>query len=287
MKIRVISLDYDGCLHRSFDSDVIAENQKLLCYLKSESKRYDKTIAFLGSNRQSKKVDKSNSMQNKSSCFIPFLMVVKHLDVDIDLLLMADIYGNLPEGTSFFRAIDRKYRGSHADWIFDETKLTLLYAQIHKTAKQYSSETIEYHFFDDRSILNNGFSNDILDHLHGFFSKYPDVLPKNVTLCLHHYQGERIVSYSKIQGIGMIDKDYAQTVKEMAYLVTKKLPQYLWRGGVTGLNMGIPIDVARNLNPTQLTRDKRVKVSQMSVFTTPPSKTSEHQQALLSVCSIL
>ncbi len=48
------------------------------------------------------------------------------------------------------RAIDKNYKGGHSDWLFDETKATIIYAQMHKIANENPNEEIVFDFYDDR-----------------------------------------------------------------------------------------------------------------------------------------
>lgn len=270
MAIRTISFDVDGCLFnskylRSNDKEIVTHNQELLDQLKKNNDNYQKTIVFIGSNRQSKTIDDVNAI-DKGSCFLPLLEVAKYLEADFDPFLLADLYENLDEGTSLSRALSNSYKGNHAQWLFDETKLTVLYAQIHKTAKQNSSEAIEYHFYDDRSRLNGTPGLEILDCLHSFFSKYPHMLPKNVTLCLHHYKGKDVTPYPEIEGVGLIDRDYSRTVKEMAWQALGQVPEFGQNDKGFEPYYDQTIDTALIIDPSQLTREKPVRVSQGSLF---------------------
>lgn len=235
MTIKVLSFDFDGCL---FNSSYVKScgapgpkdkvfllfhhNQLLFTAIKAEieTKAYAKVIGFVGSNRQSKLVDIQNEGK-KGSCFPAMEEVAKFLGITLDKFLLADVYGNLEPGLSYDRAMkyslaeayDAKF--SHAEWTFDASKISLLYAQIHKIAFKYSYESILFDFYDDRA--------DILEGLEDFFSKNPSWLPSNLILRLHRYAGEEVVDYAPIQGTGLIDWDFQETVKKMGTLVGKNL----------------------------------------------------------------
>lgn len=74
MTIRVTSLDFDGCLFHmgyilSEDKDVVKSNQALFDQLIEENKAFARVVTLVGSNRQSKYADDSNSGHGKGSCF--------------------------------------------------------------------------------------------------------------------------------------------------------------------------------------------------------------------------
>lgn len=216
MTIRVLSFDFDGCLFNldyiNKTHDVIQSNMALLNQIKQENDeaKHNKVITFVGSNRQSKAVDLANS-PGKGSCFPAVQQVNQFLGTSLDSFLLADVYGQLPAGTSFNRAIDKENKLPDANWMFDHTKATILYAQMHKTANEHPNEAITFDFYDDRQ--------DILDALNKFYKYHQHLMPSNVTLRLHRYDGNlKSPNYSDIQGTGDINIDYRKTVVEMALI---------------------------------------------------------------------
>ena len=222
MTVHVLSFDFDGCLcnneYRSNGGDIIGANQKLLKEIKKTNHAYSKVITFVGSNRQSYAVDQVNmNLNDTASCFIEIPTVAREIESEFDPFLLADIYGvlskdgrngdRLPHGTSFNRAV-KKNNDPHASWRFDEGKLTILYAQIHKMAKKFPDEQIIFDFYDDK--------NEILKGLNVFFDQYPQMLPDNVTLNLLHYDGVNHSKVATIQGKGICDSEYESTVIAMA-----------------------------------------------------------------------
>lgn len=213
------SIDCDGALlHAQMrEKDVISKNIHLLKYLNQYIELFKLSgqnpkvcfFVFLGSNRQSKRTDDYNAKSNNTcSGFQAIQKVAEYLGVTLDKFLMADLYNDLDPGTSFNKAT-MGIVGFHGDWIFDHSKVTLLYAQMHKLAQTYPNEKIRFDFFDDR--------RDILNGLYAFFSQNPELIPKNVVLGLNVYEGDRSpVHLSDIKGTGIIDGDYQQTVKDMA-----------------------------------------------------------------------
>jgi len=134
-------------------------------------------------------------------------------------------------------------------------KFTLLYAQIHHVAKKYHpKKCIHFHFYDD--------NHEILQNLIAVFSHDKDLIPKNMTLHFHHYmRGSHAVDTSRtpiihhIQGTGIIDDHYRETVKD----ITKTIPIYD-RGNIaftektTPMHIGDPLDTFFDIQIGQRTR---------------------------------
>jgi hypothetical protein len=171
--------------------------------------------------------------------------VSDYLGSTLDPFLLADIYGALPSGESYAHAIDKDYKGSHSDWLFDETKATIIYAQMHKSALENPNEEIIFDFYDDRGFGMRA-PKDILEELHEFFSKNPELIPPNVTLRLNHYAGDKVRSMEPIKGKkdNIIDANYRKTVLDMAEVTKKNDTNY--DGIMT------PIYVARNVTAKDL-----------------------------------
>lgn len=232
MTIRVLSLDFDGCLfHTAYvcsknqhTSDrVIQCNKAFLDKLRLEGDQYAKTITFIGSNRQSKQIDDFNhwspSRNYKGSCFPAIKTITAYLnkgkaDVRFDSFLLADIYGELEVGTSYKYATNKKYHGNHAAWRFDETKLSILYAQMQKIASEHKDEEIQFDFYDDR--------RDILETLKTYFEKNPKSIPQNITLNLDYYAGSTESLQLSIKGTGEIDCHYKETIKSLGLKVSRQ-----------------------------------------------------------------
>lgn len=219
MAIRVLSFDFDGCLfHSNYifseQKDVVKSNHAFLNKIKEENKEFTKAYTFVGSNRQSFAIDIINS-RSKGSCFPAVKQVSDFLGTTLDTMLLADIYGDLPDGTSYARATNQNNQEKHSEWLFDETKATILYAQMHKIANENPNEEIVFDFYDDRGI---GAIKpvDILEHLHNFYEKNQYLIPSNVTLRLHQYAGAEVTPIAQIKGTGFIDQNYRQTVKDLA-----------------------------------------------------------------------
>ena len=217
-KILVASKDFDGCIfnvknyHPSVDKDVIAHNLPLWNYLEQRRVSFSKTYSMVGSARQSKGIDAEGSITRRTgSCFTAIQKIADHLSFTVEPFLLSDTWGDLPAGTSYNRLMGANFKKEkHHCNVYDDSKLTIVYAQIHHIATKHPEAAIVYDFYDDKF--------DILEKLFEFFSEFPEMLPASVTLCLHQYKGSEVNAMEEINGIGKIDKDYRQTVVYMMEL---------------------------------------------------------------------
>jgi hypothetical protein len=237
--IRALSFDADNCLfHRKYKpsveevlsghcQQVITKNKPLLEKLKEENYAFDETVVLVGSLRQSHEVDLLNAVNGKTeSIFHAIRRVATELKATLDKFLLADIDTNQAAGSTFNRAeqqfdarapdefdkrdIERLLRDTKK-CSSDTCKASMLYAQIHKLATQYSEDNIVFDFYDDK--------DGILQPLVRYFEHYPELLPKNVTLQLNHYDGGDVTLVSSIQGCGFIDKNYRKTTQDMMEVI--------------------------------------------------------------------
>ena len=214
MIVRVFSFDFDGCIYnRKYQKlkNVISSNELLFNAIKKEIKRSDviAAVTFIGSNRQSASLNISNSVSNRTgSCFEDIEVINKHIGTQLDKLLLADIYSNLPDGSAFDAVRDPGFFTTHSECWFDRTKVLLLYAQMHKMALKYPDDQIVFDFYDDKA--------DILKTIQELFSKNPSLIPDNLTFRSHQYAGEDIIDLTPILGTGKADKNYRKTVKNWA-----------------------------------------------------------------------
>ena len=219
-RIYVVSLDMDHCIFNHYYNwlpdcnprEVIDKNRGFLDFIRSKAAYYNHFITFVGSARQTKRIDTLCSAKNKTeSAFTAIKTISTYLNARLDDFLLADIYFDLPVGTSFQRATDEFYRGEHSTGPNDYTKFTLIYAQVHKVANQYPHNEIVFDFYDDGGIARAKILND----LHRYFSEMPDKLPANIVLNLIHYEGDGTTDISSIRGSGFIDQNYRRTVHEI------------------------------------------------------------------------
>ena len=214
MTLRVISIDFDGCLFNynylhSVDKDVIKYNQSFLNTLKQQSQAFAQTITMIGSARQSKELDMRGARKNNTgSCFLAMQHITRYLTATFNPLLFSDIIGDFPEGTSYKRLTsNHAHQEKHACAMFDDNKIMILYTQMQRIALQTPMESITFDFYDDR--------HDILNSLNRFFKENPDMIPSHISLRLHQYAGQNINPVATIQGMGPTNHNYRQTVIDM------------------------------------------------------------------------
>ena len=220
-KYRQIALDFDGCIYNQnvlkCRGNVFEGNKAFLQHLNEENKSFDGVFLSTASNRQSVHLEKNAGKMNCTYSFPVLLQLLEFLKqnnptklIQLDALLLADIRGNLDAGEAFKLATTDADTADQPHCLFDETKATILYAQIHKVATEHPNDEITYDFFDDRQ--------DILDSLSTLFSQYPALLPKNVTVRMYRYAGGPVSLHAQIQGTSDIDVNYRETVKQMCHI---------------------------------------------------------------------
>lgn len=238
MPVFARSFDYDGCLANikyeeqlsSRQDDIIKANEAFFSEIASNPlEMITKTYTLNGSSRQSMSLDSFNqSANNNGSCFDAIIKVNQHLNAIFLPLLLADVDGGLPIGTSFENAMKSKHSAIdgeknqvivHAEHLYDESKVRLLYVQMHYIASLNPHDEIIFEFYDDRV--------DILNDLVEFYSKDEGrlLIPCNVTLKLNCYDGETTTvsnllcqHMASIAGRGVLDKHYAETSQTMVFL---------------------------------------------------------------------
>jgi hypothetical protein len=240
--VRGISVDLDGCFmnysyielrKNNFHSrnNIIDANLELLNSIGQSNQKYKSTHVFIGSNRQSIGDDKTNAYSTQNGSGFPrALYIANYLEAPLDKFLLTDAYNDLPDGETYEQALLFLDKQNHdykqedckgikfCDWLHDESKLTILYAQIHKLASENIGDDVEFYFYEDRE--------DILINLQNFFINHQTLLPANVTLNLIKYAGPTdkngnkveplINAYPPLHGAGTIDTNFKNTVKEMA-----------------------------------------------------------------------
>ncbi|MGQ3892297.1 hypothetical protein [Legionella sp. CNM-4043-24] len=228
--IQGISFEFNGCLlTQSSKSNIIRDNKELLDGIRKASTRYQSTTLFIGSYCQSIRDDRAHS-RDYGSIYPFFLQLAEHLGAKADRFLLASLYNNLSDEEIFDTALrrlnenhpgydDSKLKGTPVfDWLYDDSKLSILYAQIHKFASEHPEDTLHFSFYDHNVT--------VLEGLQTFFHSYPYLLPGSLTLQLVHYQGAvdetgkkiipLITAYEPLTGTGTINREYHLAIKEMA-----------------------------------------------------------------------
>ncbi|CAM2977739.1 Dot/Icm secretion system substrate [Legionella steigerwaltii] len=240
MKINLSLFDIDGSLYHKFtfggyqnephNQWLLNSNEPLLKHIERniQNNKYDRFILGYGTNRQDKRSDNSNWYRGGS--MVPALPILQtyfakktNAEVLIEPFLMADIYGkpqkdplskqnrsieqrNLAAGDSYKKLLCKNKSEEHSEWMFDHSKITLMYAHAHRVALlNPEAEEITIDFYDD--------SDDILNQVKSFFLKNQSLLPKKVRLNLFKYAGDNPVLQHSIQGNGEIDTHYDWSVR--------------------------------------------------------------------------
>lgn len=244
--IEAYSFDFDGCFA---NYDFLSTDEKTRSIIKSNidlinyiNKSKNPKIVFIGSNRQSLLDDRANSTaDNRGSCYPAITEVSRQINAKFNSFLMADLYNNLKDGTTLKQALKyiskktslynekkvSKDLSKFPNWVHDESKMTLIYAQMHKLAIDHPNDQIQFHFIDDKE--------ELLNDLYEYFSKFPELIPKNVTLNLKAYTGptdrngkpvaQLFKAYNPIQGTRELpDHDFRNTVKNMAAVAIESEP---------------------------------------------------------------
>jgi hypothetical protein len=254
-KINVRSFDFDGCIFNKnyidsvtqnysvvrgddvFEVQLIEHNKNLIDDMQQNinAEGFTEVITMVGSNRQSYKTDRKNMVYDggednkryKGSCFPALVSLTKELNrqtKDVcryDGYLLADTYGNLEHGSSFAKAmyddaIDPEMDG-YSYWLFDESKFTIFYAQMHKIASEHPEAEIFFDVYDD--------NEKILAALNRRFKNAADLIPANLKLRLHGYAGNVISDYGMIEGRGEIDYNFENNIHLMLEMSGLRFPQ--------------------------------------------------------------
>jgi hypothetical protein len=219
-RIRILSLDYDGCLaRRDFHNNIVEHNQSLISELKIKSSDYAKTIVFIGSNRQSKRDNDRNSRNNNNGSSYHYIpLFCEAIKAEFNPFLLADIYNNAESGTAFREATDESKDSNfnHKGWFHDTSKISIIYSQIQKIAVENPEDEIDFEFYDDKE--------NIIEDLYQFFSQNRQLIPARVNLNLYQYLGEKPVDKPTIAGNGnFVNHHYAESIKKFGDTVLTTL----------------------------------------------------------------
>ncbi|CDZ77326.1 hypothetical protein BN59_01609 [Legionella massiliensis] len=170
----------------------------------------DQTVLLVGSNRQTPFIDLKNGGENiKTVCptgsvfpvmeaiteelgentiFNPFLLS----DLEADVVEIGQTHRKLKENG--YLKDNGAYKPEISDQDFirdgfpqykdDESKASLLVAQMKLAAMTNPDDEIEFNFYDDRI--------DIVEGLQNFFKANPELIPENVSLNLFGYSGPHL-----------------------------------------------------------------------------------------------
>lgn len=220
-KVVYHSLDFDGCYSNEASSFNLGRNWITERTLEESNKAYleanrefldslktkDKTVLFIGSNRQTPDIDFKNGTGTdyppgsvyprmaaiakelgENATFNPFLLPDLESDVVVagKTLEKFNEKGYLNENGSYKEGIkSTKFNeDGFLELIDDESKVSLALAQMHYAAMENPDDIIEFNFYDDRK--------DIVESMEHFFKEHPELIPKNVILNLRGYSGPQL-----------------------------------------------------------------------------------------------
>lgn len=228
-EVLVFSLDADGALfNRKYVAsieapkihDVIRYNPILIKQIHHLIEKNNSTVPpifTIGSMRQSQLIDKHNmQINNTDSVFRVLPIIVEHFHdtmdrkvLAMDTCLFSDYFSDTLIGRNFD---DTK---SEIRCPMDSSKFLHLYAQMHRAATLNKNKKISFHFYDDIP--------DILYDLQTLFLNNKELLPANVTLHLHRYNGKELTDYADpVKGVGVIDSRYDKNVVSMVRHIGEK-----------------------------------------------------------------
>lgn len=233
--ISVHAFDFDRCvfnfmyhIRKEDPQRVITQNQSLITFVTASIRQSaaTKAIFMSASARQDLLGDEFNSKENfeSGSSFTALLQLgdefARQLDgvtCAVDRYLLADTYYTRAPGQTFTAAVNNVGDNKNSEWLYDDSKLTIVFPHIQKIAKEHRHATIIYNFYDDKQEIING--------LIKIFSQHPDLIKRGVIVRLHAYEGKSVELKAEFVGTGGLDLDYHASVKLMAlcagYDVTK------------------------------------------------------------------
>lgn len=188
---------------------------------------------MVGSMRQSHRSDSFNAAEHKTGLYFYWLEKLCHFlnkelkdkslpinEIKLDCFLMADIDSGTPHGFSFVNSLVDKIGANanvhliHPEYMPDQGKFPIIYAQMHKKAIENPGDEIFFEFIDD--------TVETVDGLQQLFEANKDFLPPNLSFQItrHYYvAGEPIVDRSRPVITGdknnIVDHHYSDSVNKM------------------------------------------------------------------------
>ncbi|CAM3060626.1 Dot/Icm secretion system substrate [Legionella steigerwaltii] len=167
----------------------------------------EQTVLLVGSNRQDPYIDLKNSRKKipppgsvfprmealaekmgETTTFSPFLLPdLEAAEVEIGKTYQEFLKKEyLNKNGSYKDGVEAEQftKDGFSEPLDDESKVSLIFAQMRLAAMQNPKDEIEFNFYDDRK--------DIVEGLQKFFQENPELIPKNVTLNLKGYSGPKL-----------------------------------------------------------------------------------------------
>lgn len=197
---------------------------------KIKPKNYNRSINMNFSSRQDFALDVNAAAQNGTASIFEDHFHVGQLLKDclgekheISEFCMADIYGNLPSGTSMQMIRDHhaglNLQNNHVRYIYDHTKASIVYAIAHSKAKEVLNDPqhpqIDVYLLDDKKEILHGNQANAKHGIFTFYTEHPYLLPRNVVLHLQEYKNVLGDEY-KVRGTGSVDERYEDSIRLMA-----------------------------------------------------------------------
>ncbi len=218
---------------------LVRANQPLFDRLQHHDDRYDLQLIALASLRQAHGFDQWGVKQNHTnSIFKDLVYLTRHLRdtmkqsdsrISLNPITLTDLTAGLPVGESFRRVVTET-GFKHETYMCDVSKFAILYAQAHDAALKYLN------FFSNKNgervtgsaeITLNFYENEmeIIQGLLDVLNEYPELLPSNVKVVFHPYDGGFFAEPQVRQGTGLIDDDYRNNVRYLISLAQIKHPR--------------------------------------------------------------
>ncbi|HCA89694.1 MAG: hypothetical protein CMF38_08220 [Legionellaceae bacterium] len=245
--VRVIAIDHDGCFGLPFmePGDIEALHQPVVQHLLKDKQPEDFVADYVTvfSNRQDAYRDMLNAYHHQNNLAFPVAKTLaKLLKACFDPLLLADISQHHKPGftinwmnhaarvdglnlahesapNSFLVKQLNNISRRHSQLVFSTDKINILYAQTHRLALFHPRQIIYFHVYDD-------LKKEVLTPLMHFYQRFPQLIPANVYVVLHHFDTVTNhhqspnsflpVKFAAIKGQGNIDNQYYDTVNKMS-----------------------------------------------------------------------
>lgn len=203
---------------------LLARNPDLVQSILSRKAEYDALVFMVGSQRQCAVYDKLGQETNGTGSIFADILMLKRAfrrilpdkTVSVNKLTVTDAHYRREPGDTFRRALKRAV--PHHTHICDFSKLSIIYGAVHhavvKCKKKYGEVELTANFYDDLKHAHN-IAADILNALISVFTRYPQLLPYNTTLKLHHYDG-KLHETVTIAGKGPVDYRFTENIRLMA-----------------------------------------------------------------------
>jgi hypothetical protein len=263
--------------HTLLSEIALRANSKLLAYMKAKIKDPDIThvLFAVGSNRQSKYLDVLAMKTNGTGSIYSdneymtqhFQQLFKDKKIASNRFTLADVCGRLERGVSYEKILSGDGRfNRHADSIFDETKLSIMYGINHDVYAFFQQDfnltdvnkeniEISMDFFDDLPEIMNALKESLQNH--------PDLLLNKSQLSLIPYDGNiandsetPLEPSATVIGTGQHDPYYHKNIRLLAKSCRHNLYDF-----ERPVNVAKTVDLKQFLE-SRYTGDPKVKLAE-------------------------